>query len=105
MPTVSIDGQQVVYQVSENERIFDALEKRGKELPHGCLAGSCGACRVEILNGAENLSEPDILESNTIKAIIDNYERMHGKGSAKGKVIRLSCRAKILGDIKIKLIS
>ncbi|MBT4791356.1 MAG: (2Fe-2S)-binding protein, partial [Halobacteriovoraceae bacterium] len=90
------------YQTKENEILLDALERQGKDLPHGCLAGSCGACRIEILSGAENLLEPSELETNTIDAIRLNYERQNGDGSADGKTFRLSCRAKVIGDITFK---
>ena len=102
MPTVSIDGQSTSYELTENEIIYDALEKQGKELPSGCLAGSCGACRIEILEGSENLVPPSPIEANTIQAIITNMERISGAGSMQGRVVRLACRAKVTGDIKIK---
>ncbi len=102
MPTVSIEGQKTTYEIKENEILFDALQRLGKELPHGCLAGSCGACRIEILEGRENLVEPSLMEDNTIKALIANYERLNGKDSANGKTVRLSCRVKITGDVKFK---
>lgn len=102
MPTVSIQGQTEVYQVNEGEVILDALEKRGKELPHGCLAGSCGACKVEIVSGEGNLNNPSEMESNTINSIENYLKQQNGNESMDGKTIRLSCRAKVMGDIKIK---
>lgn len=106
MPTVSIqsqgEGEDEVYEINVNEVLFDALCNQGLQLPHGCLAGSCGACRVEIIEGEENLKSPSAVEQDTLDAIKLNYERIHGPGSVKGKIIRLSCRARVLGDIKIK---
>ena len=78
MPTVSIKGHTTTYQAQDKEIIFDALERQGVELPHGCLAGSCGACRIEVHEGCENLSEPGPIEANTLEAIKVNYERIHG---------------------------
>jgi len=75
--------------------IYDSLESQGFELPHGCLAGSCGACRIEIIEGAENLKTPSAVESDTIDHIKKNLVNNPSKN------IRLSCRAKIIGDITI----
>ncbi len=98
MPTVSIKSLNKQFEVNKNEIIYDALERQGHELPHGCLAGSCGACRIEILEGAENLEPASSMEENTIGALKTNYERLHGRGSAANKIIRLACRAKLNGD-------
>ena len=81
--------------------IFDGLEDQGIILPHGCLAGSCGSCRIEILEGAENLSEPGYVEKNTIDAIKKNADETNQGGLDANKNIRLSCRAKVFGPIKI----
>ena len=54
------------------EKSFTALFDRGYELPHGCLSGSCGACRVEIISGKENLMA-GMIEQNTIEALKDEF--------------------------------
>ena len=102
MPKASFTDKSETFTVKTKEILFDALDKHGEQLPHGCLAGSCGACRIEITKGAENLKAPSEVEQNTIDAIKQNYERIHGEGSANDKVIRLSCRAKVLGDIEFQ---
>lgn len=104
MPTVSIKSKNQSFKVSQGEILFDALEKQGCELPHGCLAGSCGACRIEIVSGDELLSQPSEVEQNTIDSIKVNYARKHGEEFLKNKIIRLSCRAKIEheGDIELE---
>lgn len=106
MPTVSFldkdHEKNKDFDVKENQTIFDALDSLGFTLPHGCLGGSCGACRVEVVEGAENLKEPGTVEQDTLKAIKQNYIRIHGHDALQGKTIRLSCRAKILGDVTIK---
>jgi ferredoxin len=102
MPRVSIEGLDKVFDVNEAEILYDSLYDRGHELPHGCLAGSCGACRIEILSGSENLQPAGVIEKNTLEAIREEYTQKNGPDSIKGKEIRLSCRAKVLGDVKIK---
>ncbi len=102
MPTVSINGKNEKYEVPDKGILFDSLDDQGCELPHGCLAGSCGACRILVTKGAENLTPPSMIEENTIQSIIVNYKRIHGNDWAEGKTIRLACRAKVIGDVTIE---
>ncbi len=96
MPRVSIEGTNKSFEVKTEEIIYNALSDQGEELPHGCLAGSCGACKVEILQGKENLHLPGVIEQNTIDALRIELN------IDQTKEIRLSCRAKVLGDVTIK---
>jgi ferredoxin len=101
MPTVLVQGRSPnendqKFEVESGRILYDELERQGLVLPHGCLAGSCGSCRIEILEGAENLSIPGAVESDTISHIKQNYD--------SNKIVRLSCRAKVNGDIKIAIL-
>lgn len=80
------------YKVNLNQILYDELERQGLVLPHGCLAGSCGSCRIHVDKGIENLSPMGVVETDTVDSI---------KSSYPGKNVRLSCRAKVLGDIEI----
>jgi ferredoxin len=102
MPRVSIPDSEKIFEVNEGEILYDSLYDRGLELPHGCLSGSCGACRVEVLEGTENLSQPGVIESNTIEALKDEFFNTRGKEFVEGKTIRLSCRAKVVGDVSFR---
>lgn len=104
MPTVSIAGTDKVFEVKEGGIIYDSLSDQGEDLPHGCLSGSCGACRVEILSGKENLQPAGVIESNTLESLRDEFTKVHGKEFVEGKTIRLACRAKVTGDVSIKTI-
>lgn len=104
MPTVSIKNENKTFEVAEGSIIFNALEEQKHELPHGCLAGSCGACRVVITKGEENLSEASPIEQNTIDAVKVNYQRIHGPDYLADKTLRLSCRAKVQGHVEIEII-
>lgn len=106
MPTVSVisklpNEKEQKFEVTEGKILFDELERQGLILPHGCLAGSCGSCRIEILEGAENLSLPGAVEADTVEAIKNNYCEKNQSEVVANKNIRLSCRAKVLGDVKI----
>lgn len=102
MPIVSIAGTDKTFDVDEGEILYHSLYDRGLELPHGCLSGSCGACRVEVLEGKENLMDAGIIESNTLEALKEEFKQIHGDEFIKDKEIRLSCRAKVKGDVKIR---
>lgn len=57
----------------------------------GCSDSTCGTCHVDILEGADNLSEPTARERGTLK------DAGHPAGQ------RLSCRTEILkGTVKVK---
>ena len=80
------------YRVNLSQILYDELDRQGLQLPHGCLAGSCGSCRIHVVKGIENLSPMGVVETDTVTHIKDLYP---------GKTVRLSCRAKVLGDVEI----
>lgn len=102
MPTVSIQDLNKDFEVKDGEVIYDALSDQGHELPHGCLSGSCGACRIDVISGKENLSDAGAIEQNTIEAVSDEFAGKYGKEFVESKTIRLACRAKVRGNVVIK---
>jgi ferredoxin len=102
MPRVSLEGTDKVFEITEGEILYDALYDQGCELPHGCLSGSCGACRVEILTGKDNLSAASLVEQNTVNSVREEFVQVHGARYVENKTIRLSCRAKVIGDVSFK---
>jgi ferredoxin len=102
MPRVSIKDTDKLFDVNDGEILYDSLYDRGYELPHGCLSGSCGACRIEVLEGKEQLLPPGVIESNTIEALRDEFKKVHGEEFVQNKEIRLSCRAKVKGNVTIR---
>jgi ferredoxin len=102
MPRVSIKDTEMTFDVNDGEVIYDSLHEQGYILPHGCLSGSCGACRVEVCEGAENLGKPGPIEQNTIDAVTDEFKIIKGDEFVRKRAIRLSCRAKVHGDVVIK---
>lgn len=80
------------YEVNAGQILYDELDRQGLSLPHGCLAGSCGSCRIHVISGIENLSPKGVVETDTVS---------HIEGQYPGKTVRLSCRAKVLGDVEI----
>lgn len=113
MPTVSVikvnkDGSETGevehFEVEENTTIFDSLDSQNCKLAHGCLSGSCGTCRIEILKGKDNLAPMSAVEKDTVNHITGTYVETYGQEFVEGKTLRLSCRAKIKGDVSFKQI-
>ncbi len=87
--------------VAHGKVLFEELDAAGHQLPHGCLAGSCGSCRVNILQGGELLAPPSVIEADTIKSVCANYrERNGGDGPSEAKV-RMACRTKVASDADV----
>ena len=60
----------------------------GVRISHVCGGdGACGTCRVEVVEGADNLTEPT--PDETYKEIEPPY--------------RLGCQAKLRGDVIVKV--
>lgn len=104
MPTVSLkeNNQIKEFAIEDKETIYEALERQGTELPHGCLAGSCGACKIEIIEGADNLSPPSVVEKDTLDHLHQHIAQKKGEDFLKGKTIRLSCRTKVTASVCIE---
>lgn len=98
MAKLSMDGISREFSLTGKQTIFNALRKQGLELDHGCLAGSCGACRVIITKGEDYLEEPGIMEAGTLQGLAVNYERIFGKGSSEGIHMRLTCSTRLNKD-------
>lgn len=98
MPMVSRKDTNKTFEVSVGEILYDSLLDHGELLPHGCLSGSCGACRVEILEGKENLQAAGVIEKDTIQSL----QKEFGEEFCRDKEIRLSCRAKVIGNVSFR---
>lgn len=83
MAILKTDGKQV--EVPDGYPIRDAGEELG--VPFGCRSGLCGTCKIDIVEGEENLSEL------TEEEVAMDRDRKH----------RLACQAKIKeGTVTIK---
>ena len=113
MPTVlvkAIDQQGKISpvlfsaEISGEDTIYDGLEKAGHRLPHGCLSGSCGSCRVIILKGAEYLSAPMAIEADTTANVKQMLEEAGWQAPAgHSLIVRMACRAKVEGAGTVEL--
>jgi 2Fe-2S ferredoxin len=72
--------------------LLDAAEKLGLEMRHDCGGfATCSTCRIWIIEGAPNLSEVDLDEENMLEE------------AALTAPYRLSCQAKIQGDVTARI--
>ena len=92
------------FTVGIGEFIYDALENQGTQLPHGCLSGSCGTCRIDVIKGHEHLQPPTAIERDTLHHLQQQYREKYGEEWAMTKVIRLSCRTKIKEEGVVSII-
>ncbi len=84
LTVVSPKGEQATESVPESTLL--AISGRMKHpISSGCSDSSCGTCRVEVLEGAENLTAQDARERGTLK---DN---------GFPTTLRLACRAELVG--------
>ena len=94
MPRITfIHSQGTSGEVPDEATVLEAAELLGFPLNHDCGGNaSCSTCRVEVMVGSENLSEIDFEEQDLLdrEALTEPYHR-------------LSCQAKILGDVMVQV--
>ena len=91
MPTVTIDG--IAVEVFEGTTLFEAGAKVTAGIDTACVGkGTCGLCRVKIVAGAEHLNP------------FTDEERKHLGNVYHITKVRLSCRAKVAGDVTIEVV-
>lgn len=82
-------GEQEV-EASSGDRLLDAILNAGIEHRHVCGGhGFCTSCRVEILDGTENLSPVSSLERDRL-------------GGEAGR-LRLACQTRIQGPVRLRV--
>ncbi len=95
MPTLSFKKTHTGLDVREGENLMKALLDKQIPVASSCYGkGVCTKCRVQVIEGATNLSKPNALEKLAT-------ERLKETNSALQADERLSCQTRILGDIKI----
>ena len=94
MPRITfIHSQGKSGEVPENISVLEAAELLDFPLDHDCGGNaSCSTCRVDVMVGDENLSEIDFEEQDLLdrEALTEPF-------------YRLSCQAKILGDVMVQV--
>jgi 2Fe-2S ferredoxin len=92
MPKVTFYPSGKSGEVPEKKSVLEAAELLGVELAHECGGfATCSTCRVVVEAGHENLSEIEFDEENMLEVAV--LLPPH----------RLSCQAKILGDVTVRI--
>lgn len=97
MPTVTVvsaaGDPPVVVEVAEGTTLFDAGGRAQAGIDTACVGkGTCGLCRVKIVDGAAHLN-----------AFTDE-ERKHLGNVYHITKVRLACRCKVAGDVTIQVV-
>ncbi len=90
MPKVNFVPLNKVIELKTGETLFKAARVNGIPIGSSCRGDCvCGWCKVEIVEGMENLSLPGECEMKLMKS--GSYEKNE----------RVACRAKVYGDVSI----
>ena len=95
MPQVTIlrDDGPLVVECRDGDSLFEAGAKVAAGIDTSCVGkGTCGLCRVKIVSGAEHLTP------------YSDEERKHLGNVYFITKVRLSCRARISGDVTIEVV-
>ena len=88
MPRVTFADAGKAAEVPTGKTLLSCAIDMGVTISHVCGGdGACGTCRVEVIEGWANISQPT--PDETYKEIEPPY--------------RLSCQCKLLGDIVVKV--
>ena len=68
MPVVRLDSGASI-DCPLGGRLIDACDEGGLGVPFGCRAGTCGTCRVAVLEGVEYVSAADEAERAALDAL------------------------------------
>ena len=79
-------------EVDFDDTLVDATFRYDLPIRFRCERAVCTTCMVEVLEGMENLSEPEPREKQTLAAIKANPS------------YRLACQCSIIGDVKLDYI-
>lgn len=90
MPKVRFIPLNKTIEIRKGESIFKAARVNGIPLGSSCRGDCvCGWCKVEIVEGMENLSSPEECEKKLMKS------------GGYGKRERVACRTRVFGDVSI----
>ena len=91
MPKVKFQDTGDEVEVDAGSELKDVTKDEGWPIAYGCEDGVCGTCIVDIVEGKENISPKEEVESQTLDMMCMN-DGEH----------RLCCQCKVNGDIEMK---
>lgn len=91
MPFITFLPDKQKIESSKEETLLEIAHRAEIPLTHVCQGnGRCSTCRVQIMEGQENVSPPS------------DAEKLIAVQMGFGEKIRLACQAKISGDVKVR---
>lgn len=90
MPKVVFVDDDLEVEAEIGSNLRDVAQTEGSSIPFGCEQGICGTCLIDPKEGADNLSDIDDQEKETLDAM----------GAEDGQ--RLACQCQIEGDITVE---
>jgi len=92
MPKAKITFQDInqTVTVPVGSRVIDVSERVSAGIVYGCREGDCGTCLMQVVEGAQHLTEPSVVEAKVLR---DHHAGRHQ---------RLACQAQVLGDCVVK---
>lgn len=89
--TLTFTDVSLTVDVPVGTRLIEMSEKVGSGITYGCREGECGTCLTHVIEGAENLTEPTVLELRVLQ------ENLAGKDD------RLACQCRVTGGaVKVR---
>ncbi|TAJ04878.1 MAG: (2Fe-2S)-binding protein [Planctomycetota bacterium] len=90
MPKVKtlVDGK--TYDVAVGTKFLDLCQQQKAKHDFGCTVGSCGVCRLELVEGGANVDPITTDEKDTLALATDHTNA------------RLGCQLVIRGDIAVR---
>lgn len=86
MPIVKVLLDDVAVEFPEGTKLYDIAQEANLDITFGCLTGSCGTCKIRVVEGATNLSK------------VKPTERDYLKNTQAKEDIRLGCQCILNGD-------
>ncbi|MBI4482251.1 MAG: (2Fe-2S)-binding protein [Acidobacteria bacterium] len=92
MPRMVFESENRILEVEAGISILEAAEKFGIPLEHACGGiCACTTCRVDVVEGAENLTPVQPTEENLLREV-----NLTGP-------FRLGCQARVAGNVKLRI--
>lgn len=92
MPTIVFEPLGLRVPCEEGETAFSAARRAGVPIPTACVGrANCGLCRVKVLAGEELLSP------------LNKDEQRHLGNTYFLTKLRLSCQARVMGDVVLQI--
>lgn len=88
-PRVHFVLEDMDVEVPEGTRLIDVVDASGADITFGCRTGTCGTCRVRIVEGMDKLSSHTSEERDFLSALDAAPDE------------RLGCQLCIMGDVSI----